>query len=111
MFIAPLAYQVKCPQCGGDIPFRNLVDKESLAIKTAATSCGNCGSRVTLNRRGFMVFVLAMYAMLIGILLVLVAPMFWSEETQAYLPLPAMLAMIVALVALRLTKMELVKAT
>jgi hypothetical protein len=98
---------MKCPQCGHEMLFSDLVDGSASWVKAKIVSCPSCHRKVALNGVGLTIFTYALLAFVISIGIFLVAPMFWSRNVQNYLLILPTLAILVALISLRFTKLEL----
>lgn len=109
MFVAPLAYKVKCPNCGCEIRFSNLVNTDILAIRPRSARCANCHHEVIFNKLGFTVFAWSLYTFVATIIIYLVATFLFTTEIQNYFAIPPTIAILVSLISLRFTKLEEVR--
>lgn len=108
MFIAPIPYTLKCPNCGADILFSDLVDQTSFSIKGKLAQCKNCNKTVTWSKSSIRIFGRWIYALTSCILLYLVVASIWKNMDASYAAIPITVAMLCLLFAIRSAKLVVV---
>lgn len=106
--IAPIAYMLKCPNCGGNIPLSDLIDKSSLSIKGKIARCNNCNKNVTWSKPSIRIFAGWVYAFTACVVLYLIVTSIWKNLDVNYLSIPVTIAMLCILFAMRSAKLAVV---
>ena len=109
MFIAPLSYQIKCPQCGCETSFWKFINQKSLIVRSTIVNCKQCGAGLVLDQSGLTIFSGSLIATVLAVGFIVYAAIYWPLNKQVYLPLIPLSTIMIGILVLRLTKLRISK--